>query len=611
VPAALVRCTLAAVLAGALAASAAPAAAQSAAARGSDCRASSAVTFLVSPRDAAPGSPVRVLAVTERAGDAVLSVEDGSGREVARSDTPHGAVPLWWLVATTVPSGGAYRVRLAPAGNEGGACVVVRPHESAPRAAGGGAWAVGRDWDHGTELLFSAWVEHLFDDPLDAQPSWHGLDPILGDADRNLLYDYLGSREDSRGGMRLEPDCADLPYFLRAYFAWKLALPFGYSECSRGTGNAPRCARWHSNREPLAGAPADEPGRMGRFLRREVGWTIHSGSARTAGDDDHTDLYPTRIAAETIRPGTVYADPYGHTLVVVQRLPQTADTGGVLLAVDAQPDGTIARKRYWRGNFLFADDPKLGGPGFKHFRPVVREGAGLRPLSNREIGASGDYGDFSLEQYDGDVDDFYDRMDDMLSPTPMEPARVLRETIQALDEQVKTRIGSVANGETYVAAHPGTIAMPSGAAIFEANGPWEDYATPSRDLRLLIALDVVNGFPARVARKASRYALPPDTSAEAVRPQLEGIIRDEAAGRRFAYTRSDGTEQAFTLADVMQRAAALEVAYNPNDCVEIRWGAPPGSDEAATCRRHAPRDQLDRMAQYRIWFHERRRPARD
>jgi len=44
-------------------------------------------------------------------------------------------------------------------------------------------------------------------------------------------------------------------------------------------------------------------------------------------------------------------------------VPQTASSPGLLLAVDAQPDGTVARKRYWRGNFLFAVDPALGGAG--------------------------------------------------------------------------------------------------------------------------------------------------------------------------------------------------------------------------------------------------------
>jgi hypothetical protein len=55
---------------------------------------------------------------------------------------------------------------------------------------------------------------------------------------------------------------------------------------------------------------------------------------------------------------------------------------------------------------------------------------------------------------------------------------------------------------------------------------------------------------------------------------------------------------------------AFEMAYNPNDCVELRWGAADNSEESATCRRHAPSAQRDKMSKYREWFHERRRPPR-
>ena len=34
----------------------------------------------------------------------------------------------------------------------------------------------------------------------------------------------------------IQPDCADVPYFLRAYFAFKMGLPFGYAKCTRGDG---------------------------------------------------------------------------------------------------------------------------------------------------------------------------------------------------------------------------------------------------------------------------------------------------------------------------------------------------------------------------------------
>jgi hypothetical protein len=115
---------------------------------------------------------------------------------------------------------------------------------------------------------------------------------------------------------------------------------------------------------------------------------------------------------DTLRPGTVYADPYGHIPMIVQRIAQTEDSAGIILAVDGQPDGTVARKRFWRGNFLFAQDHALGGPGFKHFRPVVVANGAMRRLSNAEIAKNPQYADFSLDQSQLGVEDFYDRMDD-------------------------------------------------------------------------------------------------------------------------------------------------------------------------------------------------------
>ena len=128
---------------------------------------------------------------------------------------------------------------------------------------------------------------------------------------------------------------------------------------------------------------------FGYYLRTIVANGVHSGSGRTAAADDDTDYYPVPLKQETLRPGTVYADPYGHVLVISKRVAQTGDAAGVILAVDGQPDGTVARKRFWRGNFLFAQDPALGGPGFKRFRPIVADkGGGLRRLTNDEIAKS-------------------------------------------------------------------------------------------------------------------------------------------------------------------------------------------------------------------------------
>ena len=118
------------------------------------------------------------------------------------------------------------------------------------------------------------------------------------------------------------------------------------------------------------------------------------------------------------------------------------------------------------------------------------------------------YGDFSLEQAKLGIEDFYDRMDDVMSPAPLDPMRAMMEAIASLDEQVKARVTSVENGRKYQNSGHGDVDMPAGPTIFETTGAWEDFATPSRDLRLLIAIDVVRGFPDRVARRPDRYAMP-------------------------------------------------------------------------------------------------------
>jgi hypothetical protein len=104
--------------------------------------------------------------------------------------------------------------------------------------------------------------------------------------------------------------------------------------------------------------------------------------------------------------------------------------------------------------------------------------------------------------------------------------------------------------------------------------------------------------------------MPPGKSIADVKAELENVLASELAVRKFSYTRSDGSPWTLALKDVRDRMTALEMAYNLNDCVELRWGALANSDEASTCKRHASPAQRAKMTQYRAWFHERRRPPR-
>lgn len=384
---------------------------------------------------------------------------------------------------------------------------------------------------------------------------------------------------------------------------------------------------------------ADEVTRVeliGRFFRRTIGWGVHSGNGRVGYEDPTSDLYPVTLQRESVRPGTVYADPYGHLFIVVELMPQEGGRPGVLYAIDGQPDGSITRKRFWAGNFLWNPDPSLGGSGFKRFVPPVRgearEGRGevreasaaasdaaapeRPPLTRpeaKQLRRKRGYRDMDTSVGSLSSDAFFDRMDRVISPEPIDAVRALTEVVDALYEAASVRVTSVNNGVAYVRANPeDTVEMPWGHDVFETVGPWENFSTPARDLRLLVAMDVVDGFVARVLRDPARFGVGEELDADALKTTLQDLrdvlLRDPV--RNVSYTRTDGSTVTLSLAELLARASALEVAYNPNDCPEVRWGAPEGSEERTTCTRRAPADQQKKMEAYRGWFRARQRPRR-
>ncbi|NEV63153.1 hypothetical protein [Thiorhodococcus minor] len=565
---------------------------------GADCRQGAEVHLWTAPLEPAPGYPLEVFAVaTDGRLDDVVVTDPSGSRSRLRNLSSGG--PPWSNYGTVFrPTQGTYRIEALRRGQVA-ACTQIR--------VGGGSSDRGSgEWDLAAEALYSAWIEHLFNAPLDRPLSFKSLGPVLRDPAQNFLYNYLGAREDER--LPAEPDCADLPYYLRAYFAWKLGLPFAYRSCDRGS----------SNRPPRCQSPTIETGFVGtrasvarfRQVARAVINTVHSGSVRTRLDDDKTDFYPVPLKRDAMWPGTLYADPYGHIMIIVKWVPQQGRRSGLLLAVDAQPDNSVTRKRYWEGNFLFAQTPSAG-PGFKTFRPLARSrGAGWRVLPSAALDGRSGLPRFSTEQARMDPEDFYARMEKLINPYGLDPASAYETTLDALMEQLQTRVTSVDNGETYMRAHAGTVvSMPSGSAIFETTGPWEDYATPSRDMRLLIAMKVLDELPRRIMRFPQLYVLNGESPARAA-SRIERLHGQRLRERSISYERSDGSTWRLTLGEIYDRRQALEVAYNPNDCIETRWAAPTGSTEASTCRRTAPRAQRQRMEQYRSWFRETTRPPR-
>jgi cell wall-associated NlpC family hydrolase len=631
-----------------------------------ECRERSGARIFVSPARPDSSRPLRVIVTMDRdPGPAAIALVDPAGGRHMPPLVRLGGPPYGYVTTIEAPARGRWTAVFGD-GDDVHACERVQvhsrpqgPRKAAPLAeasddaeaspdpdarpvaspaagpAANPVWKVRRAWTPAMEDLYAVFVERLFDYPLEEDVTWAGLHHLVRDRERNILHDYLGLGEDD--ALTLIPDCADLPYTLRAYFAWKLGLPFGYHACGRARpGKPPHCEPAGDNlmsRSALTESSVSErgpaPGSGGagkprerlhpdvvafaRFVDRAVRRGVHSSSGRTHPDDDSTDFYPVPLTRRDLRPGTLFADPYGHLLILVDWLPQGAGRYGVLVGADAQPDGTVGRRRFWPGSFLFDPDTRSGGAGFKAFRPWQPDeqapgrlmSPGNRDLRDRRVAP------FSKAQYQGSTEDFYDAMDALINPRPLDPRAMLGSLVDALAETVSRRVTSVQNGEDFMRTRGfAPIDMPSGADIFLTTGPWEDYATPSRDFRLLVSIDTVLGFPDAVARAPQRFGVRGGRDeVAAVVAELRRTLESELAARSFQYVRSDRGQQTVTLAALVERQRELEIAYNPNDCPEVRWGAPQGSAELQTCARRAPPEQRTRMDRVRTWFSTRKRPA--
>ncbi len=404
------------------------------------CETEAGLAVLASPIAPWKGAPLKVVFTAEKPLKGELSLVAPDGKVAVTSSERHGGPPYFWFAEVASPESGDWVATLTREGRgsrvRDGQAYVLSYQDRRGAAASDSLRAFGRSEAPGiakprTSIPRGSRSSSTIRSKL--RRRGRRLHEVLRDKSRNMLFDHLGLGEDSKK-LVMQPDCADLPYFLRAYFAFQGRLAVRLFKCSRGGGGkAPRCPQWFniqkedvsqsaSKQQPTQSAsnslfgvfetaaaqqsaPQSSsrpqglvPG-FGYYIRTVVANAVHSGSGRTAADDNNTDYYPVPLTAETLRPGTIYADPYGHVLVLVKRVAQTSDAAGVFLAVDGQPDGTVARKRFWRGNFLFAQNPSLGSPGFKRFRPIVADNSGaLRRLTNAEIAKDPDYGDFSLEQ---------------------------------------------------------------------------------------------------------------------------------------------------------------------------------------------------------------------
>ena len=141
---------------------------------GSSCAGAAEVAVLSSPIAPWKGAPLRVVFAAEKPLEGELSLIAPDGKVAAKSRERHGGPPYFWFAEVASPAAGTWQARLArdDAPAECGTItrkIAVRASKPPrPRATRGSVWPLRNTWNRETENLYSAWIEKLFDAPLDA-----------------------------------------------------------------------------------------------------------------------------------------------------------------------------------------------------------------------------------------------------------------------------------------------------------------------------------------------------------------------------------------------------------------------------------------------------------
>ncbi len=431
-------------------------------------------------------------------------------------------------------------------------------------------------------------------------------------------------------GFAFRADCADLPYFLRFYYAWKRGLPFSYVQRISPRGRtrdirySPRGNQVAGRRDVLTG---DNALRVISNLRDQISSATYRIHPELGGDD----LYSPALDARSIRPGTTIYDPNGH-LAVVYRV----ERDGRIRYIDSHPDNSLTRGTY---DLRFVRASPGMGAGFKNWRPARLVGAARAPdgalVGGRVVLATNaQIPDFSLIQYfgteflkmssrpadaqwksgafmlNGGRMDYYDFLRASLSGGRLRfnPVREIADLVLSNCADLSYRAEAV---DISLAAgiqnRPQPPRLPPN--IYGTEGDWETYSTPSRDARLKTAFKEVRD-------NAERFL----TLWRAKDPQIvyNGFdlandmldTYDRASAQcTVSYRRSDGSQVRFGYEEARQRLFAM--SFDPYHCVERRWGA--SANEAATCRdsmlkrrwyeaQQRLRNQLDRSYEARMDF---------
>jgi len=405
-------------------------------------------------------------------------------------------------------------------------------------------------------------------------------------------------------GINYFSDCADLPYYLRFYFAWKNGLPFSFATSLRenpvpvdpeSTDSQSNDIRYSKNGN-YAVNRWDMVARKGKFpnavniLNQGLIDSISSGTFRMLGDTTqgtYTDFYPVKLQRGSVRPGTAIYDPNGHVAIIYK-----INEEGRIFYIDSHPDNSITSGLY-TSKFM-RSNPRQGA-GFKNFRPLELVGATM-DSSGAYVGGSIvaktnlELPNYSLEQYYGNQPDssgdwrqgqfvlngqkvsYFDYVQLRLTNGELhiDPLLDMKLMVQDICVALKDRVAAVDAARTsgvYLKSHPDRL--PDN--IYGTSGEWEDYATSSRDARLKTSFVDLLTFAKKSMDQYRRGDRTLKYNGGNLAKDLFAVYAKEAMACKFSYVISNGQTLVMNLEAARQRLYSM--SFDPYHCVELRWGA--------------------------------------
>ncbi len=444
-------------------------------------------------------------------------------------------------------------------------------------------------------------------------------------------------------------DCADLPYYLRAYYAYKNNLPMSFVlEIARNDFTPEQQKRYEQEIKKYQDNN-DQDG-LDKYLKtmndlrysqngnrpisrlnipnssgvaRDFGQVaptivnvISSGFLRMTSAPDNSfvqpDFYSPVVSPSVIIPGTILYQPAGHVAVVYDVNPEN----GTISFIDSHPDNSLSRGKFNLDYKVL--NMKYGG-NFKNFRPyilqnITKDSKGQITKATPLFISDYEIAQFSLEQYNGDspkVDGnpvfklnpsdakgarFHDWVKYRLSKGKyrLNPIDEMKTEVESLCLAAQDRIIAVndaVNNEIHQMPHPLTLPR----NIYGAEGAWESYSSPGRDIRFR---DKILSIPIAAKDWITRFKdkdLIINYSGSNLKADLIATYKKSASDCSVNYTNSAGQSTVVSLEKIIDRAS--NISFDPYMCPEIRWGAN-SADELLSCRDDQNKKEWHKYTQF-------------